>query len=369
MNFFPIAHHQLAHLSQRDPVLGQLISHVPVMRREIESSSFIALVSSIVYQQISTAAGNAIWARFTQRSGVLTPARVLAIPTDDLRSCGLSGSKAAYIHAIAEAFNEGRITDDFLKKSSNEVIVKRLTEIKGIGTWTAEMYLMFGLGRTDVFSYKDLGLRNGIQWLYGLSAPPTEAFVSQLVRLWQPYATIAAFYLWEATIQGLSKASRQALLGDLPYDVQRHGIGTMNSPIGPLSIIADQNALHSISFTDAVEDFNETPLVRLAKEELTEYFEGRRKAFTLPLAKTGTPFQQQVYAGLCTIPFGETLSYGELAKKIGNEKASRAVGNANNKNPLPIVVPCHRVVGANGQLVGYAGGLDKKEWLLGHERQ
>jgi methylated-DNA-[protein]-cysteine S-methyltransferase len=102
--------------------------------------------------------------------------------------------------------------------------------------------------------------------------------------------------------------------------------------------------------------------------QLEEYFEGKRRAFDLPLAPQGTPFQQRVWRALLDIPYGETISYGELASRIGNKAASRAVGLANGSNPLPIVIPCHRVIGSNGKLTGYGGGLPIKQQLLALER-
>ena len=103
--------------------------------------------------------------------------------------------------------------------------------------------------------------------------------------------------------------------------------------------------------------------------ELAEYFQGRRQVFTVPLAPAGTPFQQRVWAALCEIPFGATASYGDTAARIGNPRACRAVGMANHQNPILIAVPCHRVIGAGGRLVGYGGGLDMKEALLQMERR
>ena len=102
--------------------------------------------------------------------------------------------------------------------------------------------------------------------------------------------------------------------------------------------------------------------------QLTEYFAGRRQTFELPLAPEGTPFQQRVWSALLGVPYGETISYGELAARIGRRSASRAVGLANGSNPLPIVIPCHRVIGSNGKLTGYGGGLAIKERLLALER-
>jgi methylated-DNA-[protein]-cysteine S-methyltransferase len=101
--------------------------------------------------------------------------------------------------------------------------------------------------------------------------------------------------------------------------------------------------------------------------QLTAYFAGALRTFDVPLRATGTPFQQLVWNELCNIPFGTTISYGELARRIGRTSAARAVGAANGQNPISIVIPCHRVIGANGTLIGYGGGLDLKEWLLRHE--
>ncbi len=104
-------------------------------------------------------------------------------------------------------------------------------------------------------------------------------------------------------------------------------------------------------------------------DEISGYFEGKRKDFTFKISPKGTDFQKKVWSALCDIPYGETRTYKQIATAIGNEKASRAVGMANNKNPLHIVVPCHRVIGASGKLVGYAGGLEMKEYLLNMERE
>lgn len=113
----------------------------------------------------------------------------------------------------------------------------------------------------------------------------------------------------------------------------------------------------------------ETPLLKEAKAQLDAYFAGRLKAFGLPLAPAGTEFQMKVWNALCTIPYGETITYGQLAERIGNANASRAVGMANSRNPLPVFIPCHRVVGTGGKLTGYTGGLDIKVKLLQLEQR
>ncbi len=141
------------------------------------------------------------------------------------------------------------------------------------------------------------------------------------------------------------------------------------SPLGPIIIRADWEAVTVVSFLENVEDFVPCPNVITAKcaSELSEYFEGKRKEFTVKVKTGGTEFQQKCFRQLCEIPYGETISYGEQAAKVGNPKAARAVGGANHNNPIAVIVPCHRVIGKNGKMVGYAGGMHIKEWLLEHE--
>jgi methylated-DNA-[protein]-cysteine S-methyltransferase len=150
---------------------------------------------------------------------------------------------------------------------------------------------------------------------------------------------------------------------------------------GALRLCADGEALTAIDFdgeSSAVRPVwgeepadwqraDDLPVLRQAATELREYFAGARTAFTVPLRLAGTPFQQSVWTALCDIPYGATWSYVELARRIGRPQASRAVGAANGRNPVPIIVPCHRVIGASGQLTGYGGGLPRKQQLLSIE--
>ena len=138
---------------------------------------------------------------------------------------------------------------------------------------------------------------------------------------------------------------------------------TVDSPVGPLTLAEQDGALVGIAFRDE-RACDRTPLLVEAERQLTEYFAGRRRRFDLPLAPVGTTFQKEVWAALCGIPYGQTRSYKDIAAAVGRPVACRAVGMANNRNPLPIVIPCHRVIGASGALTGYAGGLDVKRRLL-----
>lgn len=156
-----------------------------------------------------------------------------------------------------------------------------------------------------------------------------------------------------------------------PYMTKRY-ILDYQSPIGVLEIIGTKDAVCSIMFIEGEEIIHtvqeETPMVlRECLDQMDEYFKGKRQTFTFPFTLVGTEFQQTVWEALASIPFGETGTYKALALKIENEKAIRAVGHANGRNKLSIVIPCHRIIGSNGKLTGYAGGLWRKEWLLRHE--
>lgn len=142
----------------------------------------------------------------------------------------------------------------------------------------------------------------------------------------------------------------------------------VDSPIGQLGLIDNGAALTHLLLRGENEPDKatrgETGLLRIAAAQLTEYFAGKRKQFDLPLAPQGTQYQIRVWQALQTIPYGQTRSYGQIAAQTGNAKAARAVGLANNRNPISIIIPCHRVIGANGSLTGYAGGLAAKAALL-----
>jgi methylated-DNA-[protein]-cysteine S-methyltransferase len=149
---------------------------------------------------------------------------------------------------------------------------------------------------------------------------------------------------------------------------------TVQSPIGPLTLIATDGIMTALSMheqrhlvpppSDAITD---DAWFKDVADQLDAYFVGDLTTFDLDMQLIGTSFQRSVWSQLCAIPYGETISYGELAKRVGNPNASRAVGLANGRNPIAIIVPCHRVIGADGSLTGYGGGLERKTWLLDHE--
>lgn len=153
---------------------------------------------------------------------------------------------------------------------------------------------------------------------------------------------------------------------------------TIDSPVGPLQLVASDRGLIAILWENdrpnrvrlqELGENNEHPILERTAEELREYFAGERTTFSVPLDMRGTPFQESVWEALLGIPFGETRSYGQLARQLGSPTATRAVGAANGRNPLSIIVPCHRVVGSSGKLTGFAGGLDRKAHLLSLEKR
>ena len=146
---------------------------------------------------------------------------------------------------------------------------------------------------------------------------------------------------------------------------------TYQSPMGPILITIDTrlNSLIELKFVKtSLPDFKQPPLIKKITKQLDEYFSKKRTIFDIPIHYNGTPFQNKVWEELLKIPYGNTLSYGDIAKKLGKPPlTSRAIGTANSKNKIAIIIPCHRVIRSNGKLSGYAGGVDKKIWLLNHE--
>lgn len=146
----------------------------------------------------------------------------------------------------------------------------------------------------------------------------------------------------------------------------------LESPVGSLRLVAEDGALTGVLFPDHLPEPRglerpDDPLLVQAARELSEYFAGRRRTFDVPLRIGGTPFQHAVWSALREIGYGDTCSYADIARAIGRPTATRAVGAANGQNPLSIIVPCHRVIGSDRRLVGYGGGLPRKQWLLAHE--
>ena len=159
----------------------------------------------------------------------------------------------------------------------------------------------------------------------------------------------------------------RAMVAELTYDV-------VPAPIGRLIVASDGSAISGVWMANAhpsdarwADHRGNDAVLAQAREELLAYFDGRLRDFEIPLAPNGTDFQRRVWQELRSIPFGTTVSYAEVARRVSNTAAVRAVGAANGRNPIPIIVPCHRVIGSDGSLTGFGGGLERKRWLLDHE--
>ncbi len=188
------------YLSKKDPILAEIIKKVPPFERYKASNYFEALTESIVSQQLSVKAADTIWKRFIAllSDNKVTAENVWEVPDQKIRDAGISWSKISYIKDLAKKTMESGILFEQFEIMSDEEIITELVKVKGIGRWTAEMFLMFAMERPDVFSYGDLGLRRAIQKWYELDHEPTQEEADKIAKMWQPYRTIASRYLWRS---------------------------------------------------------------------------------------------------------------------------------------------------------------------------
>ncbi|MFN0099215.1 MAG: DNA-3-methyladenine glycosylase family protein [Gemmatimonadaceae bacterium] len=190
----------IAHLSQVDPVLGRWIAEAGpcTLRRDNAGAHFHHIARSIVYQQLSGAAASTIWGRVLGLYGgtMPEPAQVIRTPDATLRGLGLSGRKVEYIKDLARHARSGALPEDALHAMDDDEVIAALTQVRGIGEWTAQMFLMFRLGRPDVLPVLDLGVKKAVQALYGLRKLPSEERLAKIGRVWAPHRTVAAWYLW-----------------------------------------------------------------------------------------------------------------------------------------------------------------------------
>ncbi|HTE22618.1 MAG TPA: DNA-3-methyladenine glycosylase [Candidatus Limnocylindria bacterium] len=192
-----------AHLSRSDPVLAQVIATSPPCDIRPHKNYYQELVDSIISQQLSVKAARTIERRFCELFGSSDfppPEKILGKDTDELRSAGLSRGKAMYVRDLAQHVIDGQLKFDHLDILDNEDVIRELTAVKGIGEWTAHMFLMFCMGRLDILPHGDLGIKNGIQKLYSLDHVPTPDEISELAKKnnWHPYQSVAAWHIWQS---------------------------------------------------------------------------------------------------------------------------------------------------------------------------
>lgn len=190
----------LRRLRREDAVLSAVIRRVGPFEMRRQPRRFESLVRAIIAQQISGAAAKSIWNRVATavRPGRITPESIARLEDADLRQCGLSPQKLAYLRDLQRQVLKGAVRLQRLHRIADEEVIAELTQIKGIGVWTAQMFLMFSLGRADVLPHQDLGIRSAMQRLYGLPVLPDRATCEQVAAPWRPYATVACWYLWRS---------------------------------------------------------------------------------------------------------------------------------------------------------------------------
>jgi DNA-3-methyladenine glycosylase II len=189
----------IVHLRKADPVMRAIIDQVGAYQIQFRDPDFETLVKSIVYQQLSGRVAGVIFGRVTDAAGGrLTPEGILKLRPVRMRTLGLSGQKTAYIRDLARHTRDGRVAFEELARLPDEAVIERLTEVKGIGVWTAHMFLIFALRRPNVLPTGDLGIRNAIRKAYGLLELPKPAEMETLSEPWRPYRTVASWYLWRS---------------------------------------------------------------------------------------------------------------------------------------------------------------------------
>lgn len=200
MDIREVAEEAAAHLRRADPVLAAVIERVGPFDLAPPRSPFVALARAIIYQQLSGRAATAILQRLQDLYGgeFPTPPQLLATPEGELRRAGISERKVEYMKGLAAAFLDGSVDGEGLAALPDEEVVERLTRLRGIGRWSAEMFLIFSLGRPNVLPLGDLGFRKAVRDAYGLPALPTPEEVRELARRWEPYCSVATWYLWRS---------------------------------------------------------------------------------------------------------------------------------------------------------------------------
>ena len=196
----PITHNKkIAHLKLSDPVLKTIIEGIKLHEIAVARGPFEALVEAIVSQQLSIKAADTIFARFvalTPGKKFPTPQEIIKMPVAKMRKCGLSKMKVSFIKDLAKKTLDGSLNFKTIDRLTDEEVIEHLTSVKGIGRWTAEMFLIFSLRRDDVFSYGDLGLRNALQRIYKMRKPPTPRQAEKITAKWKPYRSLGSRYLW-----------------------------------------------------------------------------------------------------------------------------------------------------------------------------
>jgi DNA-3-methyladenine glycosylase II len=329
----------------------------------LDRSLFEALASAICSQQLSLKAAATIFGRFKALfpKEIPTALHTLELPHAALRGVGLSEAKARAVRDLAEKTLSGVVPDDVVALGlTNEELIERLTQVRGIGKWTVEMILMFRYRRPDVWPVDDLGVQKGFRLLFPELKFRTAKELQPLGNFWAGKRSEIAWYCWRALeeeqnqtftaipVLWQKKKMQLWLKGEKPWRLDFTRTKTKPKTIWPgvIKVGKTQASLWQKRLEVALKKGPDASMLEIS----------------------GTPFQQQVWAAIAAIPWGETRTYLEIAESVGNLKGVRAVAQACGANPLPLFIPCHRVVGT-GNLGGFAGGLALKRLLLAAEKK
>ncbi len=383
-----------------DPVIGRLVRAAPGRRVPGHVDGDELALRAVLGQQISVPAATTLAARLVAAHGQplerpvdgithLFPTAA-AIAGVDPAALAMPGARARALIGLAGALARGEVRLD--PGADRAEAERALLALPGIGPWTVAYVAMRALGDADAFLPTDLGVRRGLEALGHDGRPVVTAAIAER---WRPYRAYAVQHLWAqaagpdrtATAPARDTSHNQGHGPHHHHDPHHHGHGpgpkptaggplamvycTLESPIGELLLTGEGDALRALHMQEGRWPTSirpgwtqsDEPFARV-RTQLREYFEGRRRSFDVPLEPTGSSFELAVWTALREIPYGETVSYGELAARIGRPEAARAVGVANARNPIAVIVPCHRVIGADGSLTGYGGGLERKRLLL-----
>ncbi len=394
-----------------DPELAPLVAKAPGRRvpRCVDGAEMA--IRAVLGQHVSVAAARAAAGALVARCGEACPdpdgglthlfPEPVAVRAE---ASGLPASRRRALAALAEALVGGELSLGPGSDRRGELAV--LARLPGVGPWTVQTVAMRALGDPDAFPSGDLGLRRAA---VDLGLPSSPVALTARAEAWRPWRAYAVQHLWATTDHAVNRwppperpgshrhrSERPAAPVTPPTVSLDRSVGsshpasrrimttiaplstiftsTVSSPIGPLTLAGTDGELTMLSMLDQRHGTGTGPgwvrdddrFAQVAGQ-LDAYFSGDLQTFDVPIRLEGTPFQRAVWSALCSIPFGETISYAELARRVGRASAFRAVGQANGRNPVAIVVPCHRVVAADGTIGGYGGGLDRKRWLLAHE--
>lgn len=380
--YFVYGDEEIDYLKKKDAKLAAVIEQLGHIERTVDEDLFSAVLHHIIGQQISAKAQKTVWARFQSLRGSIEPEQIASLKAEAIQSCGMSWRKAEYILDFAQRVTDGSFDLAEVEAADDEKAIALLSSLKGIGRWTAEMILLFCLQRQDVLSYDDLAIQRGLRMIYRHKKIDKKLF-ERYRRRFSPYGSAASLYIWAVSggvLPELTDPAFPSQNAKCTKEDERISTYFYDSPVGVLKLSAQNGFLVQLSFFDEISGQNEITAkdkkaLSSACRWLDIYFSGGRPDFLPPMHLDGTPFRRAVWKLLQQIPYGGTMAYSDIARQIAAQQgrakmSAQAVGGAVGANPIAIIIPCHRVIGRDGGLTGYAGGLDKKIALLkieGHD--